>query len=257
MKIEILFPEICNLFGDQGNIRYLKKTLPEAEFCATPLYGDVRFIHEKMDLVYLGAMTEQTQERIIQKLKPVRDSIRREIERGTVFLCTGNAFEIFGDYIENEDGSRIEGLGLFRLYAQRDRQDRHNSAFLGEFDGKAVMGIKSQFSMAYTPDESTGLFKVVKGVGLNREASVEGIRVHNFFGTYLLGPLLVQNPPFTRYLLELIGAGGTPVAFEKEADEAYAVRLEEFRDEAFVAEKAADDNSLFHRRKKTRSGSAR
>ena len=25
MKIEILFPEICNLFGDMGNIKYLKK----------------------------------------------------------------------------------------------------------------------------------------------------------------------------------------------------------------------------------------
>lgn len=24
MKIEILFPEICNLYGDRGNITYLK-----------------------------------------------------------------------------------------------------------------------------------------------------------------------------------------------------------------------------------------
>ena len=68
--------------------------------------------------------------------------------------------------------------------------------------------------------------------------------MHNFFGTYLLGPLLVQNPPFMRYLLRLIGAENTPLAFEKEADEAYAVRLEEYRDEAFVAEKAPESNKL-------------
>ncbi|MDD7633475.1 MAG: hypothetical protein PUK20_00835 [Firmicutes bacterium] len=244
MKIEILFPEVCNLFGDLGNICYLKKVLPQAEFCSTPLCGDVRFVQEKVDLVYLGAMTEQTQERVIQKLMPLRDDISKEIDGGTVFLFTGNAFEIFGDYIENEDGSRIDGLGLYRLHAKRDRQNRHNSAFLGEFDGNAVMGIKTQFSMSYTPDDSTGLFKVVKGVGLNRDASAEGIRVHNFFGTYLLGPLLVQNPPFMRYLLRLIGAENTPLAFEKEADEAYAVRLEEYRDEAFVAEKAPESNKL-------------
>ncbi len=73
MKIEILFPEVCNLFGDLGNIRYLKKVLPQAEFCSTPLCGDVRFVREKVDLVYLGAMTEQTQERVIQKLMPLRD----------------------------------------------------------------------------------------------------------------------------------------------------------------------------------------
>ena len=27
MKIEILFPEICNLFGDMGNMKYLKRIL--------------------------------------------------------------------------------------------------------------------------------------------------------------------------------------------------------------------------------------
>ena len=43
MKIEILFPEFCNLFGDTYNMIYLEKTLPDAEFirrsaarCASP-----------------------------------------------------------------------------------------------------------------------------------------------------------------------------------------------------------------------------
>ena len=30
MKIEILFPEYCNLFGDLGNMMYLKACMPEA-----------------------------------------------------------------------------------------------------------------------------------------------------------------------------------------------------------------------------------
>ena len=30
MKIEVLFPEFCNLFGDAYNMVYLEKTLPEA-----------------------------------------------------------------------------------------------------------------------------------------------------------------------------------------------------------------------------------
>ena len=33
MKIEILFPEYCNLFGDYGNMMYLKACLPDAEIC--------------------------------------------------------------------------------------------------------------------------------------------------------------------------------------------------------------------------------
>ena len=31
MKIEVLYPEICNLYGDLGNIRYLQKSRPELE----------------------------------------------------------------------------------------------------------------------------------------------------------------------------------------------------------------------------------
>ena len=228
MKIEILFPEFCNLFGDTYNMIYLEKTLPDAEFIRTPIGGTVRFTEEKIDLVYMGPMTERMQERVIEKLRPLKAKIQAAIDRGTVFLFTGNALEVFGDYIENEDGSRIECLGLYRLFAKRDMMHRHNSDFEGTFEGETVMGFKTQFTMAYTPDESLGLFKKVKGVGLSRKAAWEGIRLHNFFGTYLVGPILVINPPFTKYLLRLLGAGDVPLAFEKENMEAYAQRKKDF-----------------------------
>ena len=35
MKIEILFPEFCNLFGDMYNMKYLKMCIPDAEFIET------------------------------------------------------------------------------------------------------------------------------------------------------------------------------------------------------------------------------
>ena len=228
MKIEILFPEFCNLFGDTYNMIYLEKTLPDAEFIRTPIGGAVRFTEEPVDLVYMGPMTERMQERVIEKLRPLKAKIQAAIDLGTVFLFTGNALEVFGDYIENEDGSRIECLGLYRLFAKRDMMHRHNSDFEGTFEGETVMGFKTQFTMAYTPDESLGLFKKVKGVGLNRKAAWEGIRLHNFFGTYLVGPILVMNPPFTKYLLRLLGAGDVPLAFEKENMEAYAQRKKDF-----------------------------
>ena len=91
-------------------------------------------------------------------MMPLKEKIQKAIDDGTVFLFTGNALEIFGDYIENEDGSRVECLGLYRLYAKRDMMHRHNSDFEGEFDGNVIMGFKTQFTMAYTPDESHGLF---------------------------------------------------------------------------------------------------
>jgi hypothetical protein len=37
MKIEVLFPEFCNLYGDMSNIEYLHKCIPEAEIIYTSI----------------------------------------------------------------------------------------------------------------------------------------------------------------------------------------------------------------------------
>ena len=228
MKIEVLFPEFANLFGDCWNWKYLSRCMPEAEFIETGYNDEPRFASEKVDMMIMGAMTEHGQELAIKKLMPYRDRLRELIDGGVVFLMTANAGEVFCEYIENEDGSRIAGLGLVPLHAKRDMMHRHNSDFEGEFDGNVIMGFKTQFTMAYTPDESHGLFVKNKGVGLNIKAKYEGIRVNNFFGTYLVGPILVLNPPFTKYILNLMGAGDVKLAFEAENMEAYEQRKKDF-----------------------------
>ena len=228
MKIEVLFPEFANLFGDCWNWKYLSRCMPEAELIETGYNDEPRFASEKVDMIIMGAMTEHGQELAIKKLMPYRDRLRELIDGGVVFLMTANAGEVFCEYIENEDGSRIAGLGLVTLHAKRDMMHRHNSDFEGEFDGNVIMGFKTQFTMAYTPDESHGLFVKNKGVGLNIKAKYEGIRVNNFFGTYLVGPILVLNPPFTKYILNLMGAGDVKLAFEAENMEAYEQRKKDF-----------------------------
>ena len=232
MRIEILFPEMANLFGDLSNMDYLKLCLPEAEFVETPFTGEPLFTREPVDLVYLGPMTERGQERVIEKFRPLRFQIQEQIKKGTPFLFTGNALEILGERIEDGEGGQVEGLGLFPLVARRDMLHRHNSTFLGTFEGDPVMGFKSQFTMAFPGDSSLGLFLVDRGVGLNKKCPFEGIRSHNFFGTYLLGPLLILNPPFTRYLLRTMGAEDANLALEAEVEAAYQKRLEDFKAKA-------------------------
>ena len=228
MRIEILFPEFCNLFGDMSNMRYLKKCLPDAEFVETPFDGEPVFLREPVNLVYLGPMTERTQEKVIQKFLPHREKIRELIETGTVFFFTGNALEILGSTIETEDGRRIDCLNLFPFHAKRDMMHRHNSTFLGSFQEKSVMGFKSQFTLAYPDGDLPGLFPVKRGVGLNKKCKFEGIHKNNCFGTYLLGPLLLLNPDFTRYLLSCMGAEKESLAFPEDMEEAYEVRLKDF-----------------------------
>ena len=72
--------------------------------------------------------------------------------------------------------------------------------------------------------------KVVRGRGINDECEFEGIRQNNFFGTYYIGPLLVLNPLFTKYLIKLLGIKGKKLAHEETAIEAYELKLNEFSD---------------------------
>lgn len=228
MKIEILFPEFCNLFGDMYNMKYLKMCLPDAEFIETALDEIPRFANEDVNLIYLGPMTENTQEKVIEKLLPYKGRIEELIEKNVVFLFTGNAIEVLGKYIENEDGSKVEGIGIFDVYSKRDMMHRHNSYLIGKFEGIEIVGFKSQFTMMYGDNSNSYFIEVEKGVGINKESKFEGIRKKNFIGTYILGPLLILNPLFTKKVLEMMGTD-SKVALEDDVMAAYEARLKELR----------------------------
>jgi len=71
--------------------------------------------------------------------------------------------------------------------------------------------------------------KVEKGIGINKESKLEGIRVNNLIGTYLLGPVLVLNPLLTKKILEMLGLKEPKLKYEADLIDAYQKRLEEIR----------------------------
>lgn len=229
IKIEILFPEFCNLYGDISNMKYLKKCLPNAKYYETSFDQEPKFVNEQINFIYLGPMTESMQEKVIEKLKQYKQKIEELIENNTIFLVTGNAVEIFGKYIENEDESKIEGLGIFDIYAKRDMLHRHNSRFVGKWEDIDIVGFKSQFTFAYGDNTNNYFAKVEKGIGINKESVLEGICKNNFIGTYLIGPILILNPLFAKKIIEKLQIKDKKLAFEEDAIEAYKQRIEEFR----------------------------
>ena len=203
MKIEILYPELCNLNGDMGNIRYLKKCVPEIEILETTINEKPKFIDQgDISLVYMGTSTEKSQEIIIEKLKPYTEQIKQKIDNTQLFLFLGNSLEILGKYIENEDGSKIE----------------------------EILGFRGQFTMLYGNNENNYFAKAEMGIGINEQTKLEGIHKNNFLATYIIGPILILNPYFTLKLLKMMGVENPKLAFEKEVIEAYNIRLKKFKE---------------------------
>ncbi|MBE6748025.1 MAG: hypothetical protein E7557_02220 [Ruminococcaceae bacterium] len=229
MKIEVLYPEVCCLFGDKANMRYFKLCLPDAEFIETPIKEQPKFLTEDVDMVYIGSCSESNQEKILSRLKGYEERINALIEKGVVFLMTGNAFEIFGKYIENADGTKIEGLNIFSFNSVRTIPTRHNSLVLGKYENIDIVGYTSRFTHTYNIDEKDAFIKVEKGYGASKEAKIEGVKRNNFFGTYLLGPFLISNPIFTKELMKKLGVENPALPFEEDIMKAYDVRLSELK----------------------------
>ncbi|MGX8699606.1 MAG: hypothetical protein ACSW8F_06710 [bacterium] len=228
MKIEMLYPEVANLYGDLANAKYLARSCG-AELVETKLGEEPHFVREEIALVTLCGTTERGQELCRDALAPWQEALRARTEQGGVTLITGNALELFGEYILTDAGEKLPMLGWFPTYAQRRMMARHNSLYLGKLGEMKIVGFKSQFSHSYG-ENCAGLFTTLRGVGLNPEVQAEGFREKNLMATYLLGPLLILNPEFTKYILSLMGVERPALAFEEQAMEVYQTRLAEFED---------------------------
>ena len=210
MKTEILFPEVANLCGDLMNVTYLRQCCPEMEVVETGLKDRPAFLDGGVDLVY----------------------VERYVDGGGLMLATGNALDALGEYVVIDGKRAFDGLGILKTHAEYHMMKRHNSFLLGSFQDMEIVGFKSLFGHTYPDDElANPLFRVERGVGRHPGAFAEGFLRGGLMATYLIGPLLPLNPPFTRYLLEQMGAKDVKLAFEDTAMKAYRARVEEFRDE--------------------------
>ena len=100
---------------------------------------------------------------------------------------------------------------------------------LCEFEGMELVGFKAEFSQLYGDNSGFGFAKVLYGTGINSASTVEGVRINNFFSTAIVGPFLMMNPPFVKYLLRLLGAESAELKYEDVIMAAYESRLSDIK----------------------------
>lgn len=230
MVIEVLFKEVCGLYGDAQNPAYLQATLPDATIIDTPLTAEPYFVSNTPDMIYIGSMSEATQRRVIEKMLPYKDRLLELIDGGTPILATGNAGEIFAKSIEYvTENIQIDGLGIFDLTVKTDLFQRYNGKVLGKMENLTIVGFRSQFSFLYGDNSENHFLKCIRGDGINKSTDLEGMRRKNLICTQILGPILPINPLFCEYFIGLTGTHAT-AAHKQAAMAAYEQRIKEFND---------------------------
>lgn len=189
MTIAYLYYDLLNLYGENGNIKILDKILKENKIDHKILYLSLEdeLDFSKYDLVYIGSGTEDNLDIALKHLLPYKDEIKKAVQKGKFFLVTGNALDMFGLSIINQKGRIIDALATFDYsitIGKRVMEEIYKNSYV----------TKSKIIGFYNHSGSmTSL--------LNPLFEGEGIHHKNFYGTYVLGPILVRNPEFLQYFL--------------------------------------------------------
>lgn len=207
MKITIahLYYDLLNLYGESGNVKALKQALETQN-----LEVQVKFLTltdtlalDDVQIVYIGAGTEQNQKLALRHMMKQKDALWNAKEAGTFFLATGNAIELFGKSIFDQQEKKWKALHFFPYVAKEEPFRIVDEAlFKTSMVSGYILGFQNQNSVIRNIKKPW--FQVVKGTGSYPNSPTEGILEDHFYGTYLIGPLLVRNPALLEVLTKEI-----------------------------------------------------
>lgn len=193
MKIAYLYYDLLNLYGENGNIKAITNVLDYNKIKYKVIYLSLndKLDFNKYDLVYIGSGTEENQKIALEHLLKYQDNIKEYIKNGGFMLATGNSLDLFGKKIKTKT-KEYEALGIFNYEVTQDERVIKEVYIPAKIFDANILGFINNNS--HISKIKNSLFEE------------EGIHSKNFYGTYIIGPILVRNPEFLKYFLtKLIG----------------------------------------------------
>ncbi len=203
IKIAHLYYDLMNLYGENGNVRALKRFAERQDIkCEIHFLtiGD-KIDFNDYDIFYMGMGTEKSELLVLKDILKYKEQIQESIKKGKHFLITGNSMELFGSYIINQNKEKYDALNIFPYYTiHQDIRIVGSTVAKTKLIKEKIIGFQNRCGLIYNLDRP--LFKVLNGSSGNLNVDKEGYKYMNFYATYLLGPLFIRNPYFTNYIIK-------------------------------------------------------
>ena len=201
MKAELLYPELTLRIGDRANAQILKRAFPQITWIETSLGDTPAFTTGEVSLVYMGNTEETDIEAIIEALKPYREVLCSEIQKGTLFFLTGNAWEILAEKVVDPEYGTVNGLGLYPVESHRNYAKRKNGLTVSETAwGLRMAGIYGSYTECVRKEELPYFSKSIRQAGNTIFSDIEGIYDNGLLATTFVGAVLSYNIDLLRYL---------------------------------------------------------
>ena len=186
-----LYYDLMNLYGEIGNIKALKYSLENAGVKVVidnlSINDDIDF--SKYDILYIGSGTENNELIVLNDIKKYKNELKKYIEDNKFVIATGNSIELFGKTIFNK--KEYKALNIFDYSSKLiDKRIVGDIIIPMKNVNKDIIGFQNRSSTI--ENNNCPLFDSDYTLGINYK---------NFYGTYILGPILVRNPELNKYLI--------------------------------------------------------
>ena len=210
MKLNIchLYPDLLNLYGDQGNIKALslrsQKRGIEVEIIPAAFGERANF--SDCDFIFIGSGQDAEQRILLEELQAWRGAeIKAAIADGITFLAIAGGGELLGHSYKTLDGAEMDFIGALDFYSVAQKE-RMVGDYLFSWDETGeeipIVGFENHAAVTFLGAGVRPLGQIIKGHGNNGQDKTEGARYLNTFCTYSHGPILPKNPKFADFLLE-------------------------------------------------------
>lgn len=203
LTIVHLYPKEMNIYGDTGNRLVLQR---RAEWrgidVQVKLVGVNDPIPGETDLIVGGGGQDAGQGKIQNDLQAKSRELHDMAENGVVMLMICGMYQLFGRKFITNTAEVIEGIGILPLETVGGEVRMIGNTVYDTPYGE-VVGYENHSGVTHLDDVALAFGTVTQGDGNNGQDGTEGCKVHNVFGTYSHGPVLVKNPLFADALLLL------------------------------------------------------
>lgn len=204
MKITVghLYPELLNVYGDNGNIQCLLRRCQwrdiDAEVVSVGMNDEIDF--SKLDIVLLGGGSDREQKLVCEKLRENKKAFQEYVENNGVVIAICGGYQLLGNYYKVGEET-IPGLEVIDMHTIRGKERLISNVVLEcELAEMPVVGFENHGGR--TDIKGNKPFgKVLYGNGNDGESGYEGVVYKNVIGTYLHGPLLPKNPQIADWLI--------------------------------------------------------
>lgn len=182
IRVAHLYYDLMNLYGEIGNLKVIEYQLKKQKInvIIDKLSLNDKIEFEKYDLIYIGSGTKKSTLLVLEDLKKYKQQVKEYIENNKFMLVTGNSINVFSKKIGD-----TEALNIFDFNISYS-----NARLVGDVILDNIIGFHNRDTLI--ENNNNPIFN-------NSEI---GIHYKNFYGTYIIGPLLIRNPNFSQKFIK-------------------------------------------------------